>query len=69
MRTIARHQLGFCVRRGDVQTWSCILQKNFSNKWKLCALKPARTQNPKTLPVCHFYHCQTEVFFGNASFI
>ena len=42
-------QHGFCVRRGVVQTWSFVLLINFSNKLKLCAPKPARTQSPKTL--------------------
>src|SRR5690606_24634463 len=40
---------GFCVRRADVQIWSFVLLLNFSNKLKLCAPKPARTQSPKTL--------------------
>ena len=32
-----------------MQTWSFMLLMNFSNKLKLCAPKPARTQSPKTL--------------------
>ena len=42
-------QHGFCVRRADVHPWSFVLLLNFSNKLKLCAQKPARTQSPKTL--------------------
>src|SRR5690606_33664567 len=41
-------QHGFCVRRADVQTCSFVLIMSFSNKLKLCARKPARTQSPKT---------------------
>jgi len=39
----------FYKMRGDLQTWSFVLLLNFSNKLKLCAPKPARTQSPKTL--------------------
>jgi hypothetical protein len=42
-------QHGVCVRWADVQTWSFVLQINFSDKLKLCAPKPARTQSPKPL--------------------
>jgi hypothetical protein len=42
-------QHAFCVMRGDVQTWSFVLLLNFSNKLKLCAPKPARTQSPNPL--------------------
>ncbi len=41
----------FGIRRAEVQTWSLVLLMNFSNKLKLCALKPARTQSPETLAV------------------
>lgn len=40
---------GFVFGRGDLQSWSFVLLINFSNKLKLCAPKPARTQSPKTL--------------------
>jgi len=40
---------GFCVRRGDVQTWSFVLLFKFSADRQFCAPKPARTQSPKTL--------------------
>lgn len=33
-----------------MQTWSFVLLLNLSNKLKLCASKPARTQSPKPLP-------------------
>ena len=45
----AGHTHGFCVRRGDVQTWSFVLLFKFSAGWQFCAPKPARTQSPKTL--------------------
>ena len=32
-----------------MQIWSFVLLINFSNKLKLCAPKPARTQSPGTL--------------------
>jgi len=49
MGVVVQKAHGFGVRRGDVQTWSFVLLLNFSNKLKLCAPKPARTQSPKTL--------------------
>jgi hypothetical protein len=42
-------QHGFCVRRAEVQNSAVVFQLNISNKLKLCAPKPARTQSPKTL--------------------
>jgi hypothetical protein len=41
-----------------VQTWSFVLLLKFSNKLKLCAPKPARTQSPKPLAVIVKRHCK-----------
>ena len=40
---------GFCVRRGDVQTWNFALLKNFS------ALKPALMESLKSLAVIDIF--------------
>jgi len=42
---------GFCVRRGDVKTWSFVLLFKFSTGRQFSAPKPARTQSPKSLCV------------------
>jgi hypothetical protein len=43
-----------------VQIWSFVPLLNFSNKLKLCAPKPARTQSPKPLWLILKRHDTTE---------
>ena len=40
---------GFCVRRGNEQTWSFVLLFKFIAGWYFSVPKPARTQSPTTL--------------------
>jgi hypothetical protein len=53
-------QHGFCVRRGDVQTWSFVLLFKCSAVRQFSAPKPARTQSPKTLAETLWRQCNIE---------